>query len=508
MQRQPAEPGPANLQTLSAPVGGWNALDALEQMPPNEAPILTNWVPYPTSCNVRNGYTQFATGFSGQVETVMTYAGLTASKLFAACAGNIYDITSGGAIGAPAQTGLTNDRWQYTNISNSGNSYIYMVNGADKARYYNGTVFSTPTISGVDSSTFININLHHNRLWFVQKNSLNAYYLATSAIAGPAVLFPLTGVVQKGGFLVAMATWTIDAGYGVNDYAVFITSKGEILVYSGSDPTDSSTWGLIGDWQIGSPIGRRCYMKYQGDLLIITQDGLFPMSAALQSSRTNPQVALSYKIQYAMSLAISSYSANFGWQVFQYPKENLLWVNIPINVGSSQQQYVMTTLPNKAWCNFNGWGANCWELFNDDPYFGGNQFVGHAWNTLADNNTNIVCDGLQAFNYLDSPELKQFTMIRPFLNTNGSPNIFASLNIDFSLADMTGPLSFTPTSYATWDNGKWDTSVWGGDLTLTNQWQGAQGVGNAAGVRLKSASQGIQVQWTACTVVWRKGGIL
>ncbi len=313
--------------------------------------------------------------------------------------------------------------------------------------------------------------------------------------------------MQRGGHLVATATWTIDAGYGVDDYTVFLTSSGEILVYSGSDPADATTWGLIGDWQIGAPIGNRPFLKYQGDLLVITQDGLFPMSGALQSSRTNPQVALSFKIQYAMSLAVSSYGANFGWQVIQFPKENLLWVNVPVATGASQQQYVMSTI-NKSWCNFTGWEANCWELFNDEPYFGGSNYVGHAWNTLADNGTNITATGLQAFNYFQSPELKRFTMMRPFINSNGAPSIGGSLNIDFDLSDNTAPLSFTPVNYAVWDTGVWDSAMWGGDLQLSKLWQGVNGIGNAAAVHLKCAAQGINVEWTACSVVWERGAIL
>lgn len=508
MRPRPLARGRANERTISSPTGGWNAVDSLEEMPENEAPILTNWVPYPTSCNVRNGYTRYATGLPSQVETVMAYVGPTASKLFAASSSNIYDVTSGGAVGAPVQSGLSNDRWQYVNYSNTGGQYLYIVNGADAARYFDGSTWTVASIASVTSSNLININLHQNRIWFVEKNSLRAWYLATSALQGVAKKFDLTGVVQKGGYLVAMATWTIDAGYGIDDYAVFITSKGEMLMYKGSDPTDPTTWGLIGDFQIGSPIGRRCFMKFAGDLLIVCQDGLYPMSGALQSSRTNPKVALSYKIQYAMSAAISSYGANFGWQVLQFPKENLLWVNVPVSEGASQQQYVMTTLPNKAWCNFSGWEANCWELFNDDPYFGGNGYVGRAWNSLGDNSTNIQADALQAFNYFGTEALKRFTMMRPFLNTNGSPSILGAMNIDFSLADNTALLSFVPTSYATWDSGIWDTSVWGGDLNLSNQWQGCTGVGNTGGVRLKSATQGIQVQWAATTVVWESGGIL
>jgi hypothetical protein len=44
----------------------------------------------------------------------------------------------------------------------------------------------------------------------------------------------------------AMGTWTLDAGYGVDDYAVFITNNGEAIVYKGSDPSDPNDWSLIG----------------------------------------------------------------------------------------------------------------------------------------------------------------------------------------------------------------------------------------------------------------------
>lgn len=505
--RQAPQRARAREKTISAPIGGWNALNSLESMPENDAPILTNWFPTPTTCINRYGYTQFATGLGAQVETVATFAGLTSSKMIAAAGTNIYDVTNGGAVGAAVQSGLTNARWQYVNYSNTSGSYLYLVNGADAPRYWDGTNWTNAAITGVTPANLIHINLHKNRVWFVEKNSLNAWYLATSAIAGAATKFDLTGVVQQGGYLVAMATWSIDAGYGLDDYAVFLTSKGEVLVYKGADPADATTWGLIGDFQIGAPIGRRCFVKFSGDLLVICQDGLYPMSGALQSSRTNPKIALSYKIQYAMSVAISSYGSNFGWQAIQFPKENMIWVNVPISEGSSQQQYVMNTI-TKAWCNFTGWGANCWEIFNDNPYFGGNGYVGKAWDSLADNGTNIVTDGLQAFNYFGTEALKRFTMIRPFLQTNGSPAVQGSLNIDFSLADPTSMLSFSPTSYATWDSGTWDLSVWGGELSLSSQWQGANGIGNTAGVRLKSATQGIQVQWAATTVVWESGGIL
>ena len=54
-----------------------------------------------------------------------------------------------------------------------------------------------------------------------------------AAVAGAASMFDLGQIFTEGGYLMAMATWTVDAGYGVDDLAVFITSEGEVAVYRG-----------------------------------------------------------------------------------------------------------------------------------------------------------------------------------------------------------------------------------------------------------------------------------
>src|SRR2546429_6115858 len=110
-------------------------------------------------------------------------------------------------------------------------------------------------------------------------------------------------------------TWTLDAGYGIDDHLVFITSNGEVVVWRLTDPTTPTGIAMIGLFQIGSPVGQRCYVKYGGDLLIITQDGVVPLSAALQSSRLNPRVSITDKIQDAMSTAGPHSRADFCLQV-------------------------------------------------------------------------------------------------------------------------------------------------------------------------------------------------
>jgi len=506
----------ANARSVSvpAPVGGWNARDSLADMAPTDAASLTNWFPSTTEVMVRKGYSRFATGITGQVESLLNYAGGSADKLFAVNAGgSIYNVTSGGAVGAAVVTGLSNGRMEYQNISTSGGNFMLCVNSANKLRGYNGTTWwtdgdGTHDITGIDTSTVSNISLFKNRIWMIEENTLNAWYLPTSSIAGAALQFPLQSVARKGGYLVDMCPWTIDAGYGVDDLLVFVTSKGETIVYKGTDPSSIASWSLVGVWESGAPVGNRCLMKYEGDLLIIGQDGLAPMSGSLQSSRVNPKVQLTDKIQWAVSDAVTNYGSNFGWETLYYPKQNMLIMNVPVSAGSNQEQYVMNTI-TKNWARFTGWGANTWCLFQDAPYFGGNGFVGKAWNTLADNGSNITSTAAQAFSYLNSPgRLKRFTMIRPILNTDGNPGISANLNIDFQIDTTSSPISTTPITGATWDTATWDSGVFSGGLAITKLWQSATGLGYAAGTQLTCATNGIDLRWVSTDIVYEQGGIL
>ena len=75
-------------------------------------------------------------------------------------------------------------------------------------------------------------------------------------------------------------------------------------------------------------------------------------------------------------------AAQFGWQMLFYPEENQLWLNVPNTVEKTQ--FAMNTI-TKNWCNYTVWNATCFELFNDQPYFGGNGYVGRAWYTQSDN---------------------------------------------------------------------------------------------------------------------------
>ena len=502
----------AQTVTVAAPIGGWNARDALGAMDPLDAVTLQNFWPGTNSVILRNGYTKHATGLPAEVQTLMAYSSGTSNKLFAVSDGKIYDATSSGAVGAAAVSGLTNSKFQYTNITTPAASYLMAVNGADKLRTFDGSTWHTDgdgspyDITNIDTATVSNITLFKNRIWLTTNNTLKVWYLPVNSIGGAAVALDMTSIFQLGGYIMAGMTWTLDAGYGVDDYLVFITSNGEALVWRLTDPTTPTGISQIGLYKLGAPIGRRCYTKFGGDLLVITQDGVVPMSGALQSSRLDPRVSITNKIQYAMSSAISTYGANFGWQLLYYPKENQLILNVPISEGT-QQQYVMNNI-TKSWCNFTGWAANCWELHIDDPYFGGDGYVAKAWNGNTDDTSNIDGFSLQSFQSYGTALQKQCKMIRYHLQTNGAPSVFGNVNVDYNLADESAQLNFSTNIYGLWDSGLWDTAIWGAGLVPSADWQGATNIGYTFAPLIKTATQGIQLQWVATDLVFEGGGVL
>lgn len=499
--------------TLPSPVGGWNARDSITSMGATDAVSLTNWYANTTEVTLRYGYSNHVTGLPGQVQSLMTYSGGATDKLFAASGTAFYDVTSAGVVGAAVVTGLTNAKWQSANVATTAGTYLYCANGVDAPELYDGATWtaitgvSVPAITGVTTTTLNSPCVFKNRVWFIQTNTLVAWYLPVQSVGGAAASLDMRAYCQLGGYIVAMGTWTIDAGQGVDDYLVFVTSNGEVLVWQGTDPGSATTWAIKGVWRLGTPVGSRCLYKYQGDLLYLCQDGVLPMSGALQSSRVNPRVALSDKIQQAMSAAVSAYGSTFGWQMIHFPAQNQVWVNVPISVGS-QQQYVMNTI-NGAWSNYEGWAANCWEILNDSPYFGGNTVVCKAWDTLKDNTSNINASGLQAFNgFRKNGLLKRFTMAKPIFRSQGPVTVGVGFNVDFDTTDnVTLAAASQNFTLGLWDSSLWDQCIWGA-LTILQNWVGITGIGNYGAAFVKISSPGTDIRWESTTIVFETGGIV
>lgn len=497
------------VKIVPAPIKGWDALSPIAAMEPQYAVTLDNWVPRTGYCEIRGGYNAWAQGLStGPINTLMTYRPASGDEmLFAAAGSTIYDVSTYGSYTA-SLTGLNSDKFQYVNFTPSGGaSYLVIASGQDLVRNYNGTAWSTPAITGVLSSTFIHVTSFKRRLWFVEVDSTRAWYLGTDAIAGAATALDLGPFMTKGGYLNSIVTWTVDGGTGPDDYLVFITSKGQYIVYKGTDPTNANAWAMIGTFDVASPIGRRCAIRFGADDFVITTQGVLPVSQTLPfDPAASRSVAITNRIQNAMLQSAQLYNTNFGWEIISFPAQALLLLNIPQVEGQTQVQYVMNTITG-AWCSFSGWNANCFEIYNESLYFGGNTgSVNLAYTGGLDYVSPIQYTMKCAFNYLDEPgRIKNANMIRPFFVADGTISPQIAINVDFADDAITAPVTSLSPVGAIWDTSVWDTGTWAqGTITVTN-WLSCNALGTALSINMAVNISGSSASQAALSSVFDIG---
>jgi len=493
VRQNPSRRQNAVARSIPAPVAGWNTEDALAGMKPTFAVILDNWIPRGGRLEMRRGHIEQVTGTTDPVETLVTYSSGSGDKLFACAGADIYDVTAAGALGSAEFTSSASTpsaRWNWINFANDAGRFALLANGEEGPIKYNGSAFSSNTITGSAApGTLVEANLkfvmaHKRRVHWGEKEALRVWFLDVNAIAGAAELLDLGPVFGAGGHLVGMATWSRDNGAGgLDDLAVYVTSEGQAAIYAGSDPGDPADWAIVGTFEFAKPIGERPLVKDGGELCIVTEEGLLPLSIAIAAKRDDQKPRmLSRYVGTAFSDAALSYGSAFGWQALYYSgRGGMIIVNAPTEEGVSAVQFVRAS-QNGAWSRFTGLNAICWGLANGMIYFGGAVGI-YRWDVGAsDNGEPIVPDVLPAFNEFGNRALiKDFTMVRALIYAPTIVRPAMDVVVDYDKLTL-------PTAV--------QTTVTPGDISpddekqIRDEWTGAAGVGYVAAPRMRFAMTG------------------
>lgn len=473
----------STVKIVPPPYGGWNARDDLAAMKPEDAVILENVIPADNGVVTRGGCVEWTTGLGSSVQSLLEYNSPTGTeKLFGATDDAIYDVSSQGAVGAAAVSTLTNGWWQSLQFATAGGNYLVAVNGADGVRTYDGSVWATQTITGATAANFITVTAHIERLWFCEEGTLKVWYLPVNAIAGAATSINLGYHSKLGGKLMAMASWTRDGGAGMEDLAVFITSRGELHIFSGIDPSSSTTWERVGTFKVPEPIGRRCMIKVGGDVGILTTQGLIPLSGVLaRAESAQGRTAITDKIRKAFTAAYDDAPALNGWCVQEYPVGKLLVINLPITEGVSAMQFVMNANTG-AWCRFTGFNANDWALKGTDLYFAAVDGTVYKYGGSTDNGANIEGTSVSAFSRFGTDRTKHFKRILPQFFGPGGYRPAVGIALDYSEDVSTVAAPVATTSGVDWDTGDWDVAEWAPPSRASALWQALRGKGYTAAV--------------------------
>jgi hypothetical protein len=503
----------ADVRSNPAPIGGLNTRDPLSAMKNTDAVELDNIFPNSSYCEMRGGHASHATGMTGNGKTLAVYNKLTGqNQMFCTTSSGTYNVSSPGAVGASVAA-RTDGKHQWIMYGDGTSNWLIMVNGVDKPLYYDGATWvavdgvSSPALTGLTTTSISSVFASKFRLFFLQNNSLAFWYLPAGVAGGALTRFDLSGVAQNGGYLVAGETWTVDAGDGPDDRIVFVTSEGEVIVYQGTNPSSAADWRLVGRYQIGRPLGKSCLRKWSGDLVVLTENGVFPMSAAIQSDAIDYKLALSFKIEPTFTDAARISFSTFGWKTTLLPSRSALIVNVPVAEDGTHHQYVMNTL-TKAWCRFKGWDAEDFSVFNRELYFCRGTAVYKAWTGTADNGNNIGYYGKTAFSYFGSPsQQKKFTMFRPVLAVNGNLTFNTDIDVDFKNDPIVGTATYNVSSTSLWDSAVWDTATWGAGSEIVRRWSSpAVEPGYCAAGKIKIATNSLSIKWISCDYVMERGG--
>ena len=477
------------MEAFDAPTRGWIRNENLAKAKAGGADILDNWFPTATGIRVRGGSTKYATiGAGTRVGAIMPYVLGATKKLFAANTTAIYDITTVAdpeVTPAASVSGQTSGDWAWVQFTTSGGTYLRLVNGADTPQIYDGASWTTvPAITGVTATSLLHVWSFKNRLFFTEKDTLNAWYLPTDSIGGVASQFPLGGIFKRGGSLVFGGSWAVDTGSGLGEKCVFVSSEGEVAIYEGTDPASAASWALEGVYRIGRPLGQRAVFRAGGDLAIATDVGIIPLSQAITTDLgALGGKAITRTIEDEWADQVAARSGLYPWHVELWPTKQICIVAMP-TYSSLPSQCFVANMRTGAWCRYTGWDTQCLGLYQDRLFFGtAAGLIVEAETGGTDQGSSYTAQYCGLYDDCRAPGMpKVVTMMRPVYLTTQGIGDKVSCSFDYTATFPTAPNAAAIIPGAnTWDTGLWGTALWSDTLTQTvsKNWRAVTGTGLA-----------------------------
>lgn len=531
---QKMRPRKSQVMSYPAPTGGLvsNRNLAMSRSPdqPPGAAVLDNMFPTATGVILRRGSRRWASIMEeSPVQSIFSYVSGNQREMFAANASGIWNITSvpspytwalssaeeeiiaidpptevafgvDGMLGFDEMTGTASGDWQVVQFSTAGGVFLVGVNGVDPAFLYNGTTFTATTITFPGGVTLTTADLSYvwvykQRIWFIQKDSLNAWYLPVDQVGGALTLWPMGGVFVRGGALLWGQSWSLDSGGsgGLSEQCTFCTTEGEVAAYQGLSPDVDQGWTKVGVYRIGRPLGKKAIMRAGGDLVIATSVGFISLAAASRNDYAAlGQGAVSYPIEDDWSEAVQRRGND--WRVQVWADGQMAIVAPQVQLGRTPTVFAVNVNTGK-WCKFTGWDITAMEVFNGGLFFGSsNGSVRQGWVGGSDEDLPYVGRVLPLFDDLGAPaSIKIAKMARAITRgaykTKAQVSGHANYNPNFPAPPSTSDI---PVGNE-WDNATWGESVWDAEDSeiITGDWVSVGGSGHDISIGVQFTSGAI-----------------
>jgi hypothetical protein len=305
---------------------------------------------------------------------------------------------------------------------------------------------------------------YRNRLFFIEQNSMNAWYLPLNAVGGLLAMIPLSGAATEGGKLLFCTTWSIDAGDGIDDKLVFATDLGELLIFTGSNPSDAANWRQEGRYEISPPMGMNAHIAIGGDLLIATVDGIVPISGAITKSRAELELAAITRSIKPIWRAEVLEKREWPWTMCKWDEYGAIFVAVPGSAPGKERCLVVNAATG-AWARYTGWDATCFARMRGDMFFGTQHgVIMQADRTGYDDGLPYVATLVGGWEVFQSPsQTVTWRQARASFSARAGepfqPQLSATTDYVVVLPPppVAGP---DPGLLDLWDQGLWDSAKW------------------------------------------------
>ena len=505
--------------TIPAGIEGINAVQSLALMSVAEVVYTYNLVSQDLGMVVRKGFEEWAKGWTGSIgKTAIPFEGHQDAddKLFVANSEGIWDCTAEGEL-APTKVLTWDDTTgeagycSFVLFSNDGNDLFILL--CDVVNGYHVYTQTTDTwdkvtqgtgagqVEGIDPTNFDFVMVWKNRVWLIEQDSANAWYLDVATLYGAVTKFNFGSQFRQGGSLRAIYNWSLDGGLGLDDLLVAVSGAGDVVVYQGTDPDDASKFSLQGSWFVGGvPLGNRFGTEFGGEVYILSVYGLLPISQLLNGSSTNdPNTYLTAKISPFIRRVMTERREQLGWQVVVHTEDAQIHIETPQDSKNGNVAFVQY------------FGNQAWSMIRGLDKYHTVSWRGKTYWTAGDRNSLQIKEGnrdnvwlepdvdgvaapvdwsvLTSFQDLGTgPSNKRVQYIRPNFLADAVPAYSVVARYNYDVAELTTVPSGDLNEAGRWDVANWDDAIWGGSAAVIDAARGSFGMGRHVAVAMRGRS--------------------
>jgi hypothetical protein len=398
-------------------------------------------------------------------------------------------------------------------------------NASDGAGWIVGPI-GTNVVNGLNLSY---VWKYRNRLFFIEANSMNAWYLGINSVGGLLTQIPLAGSTTKGGKLLFGATWSMDAGDGIDEKCIFCTDQGEVIIFTGTNPSDAANWRQQGRYSISPPLGMNGHLQVGGDKLILTVDGIVPLTQAISKDAGQLDLAMLTRTIEIMWHSEVAAKRAWSWTIKKWDEQSSIFVSTP---GGSPGNRCCLLVNNTtgAWARNVGWDATCFLRLRADMYFGTQDgFIAQAERTGLDDVYDASAQAIRTRPYVatlvggweafgaPANQVVWHQARTSFRSTGGQPfqpQLASTVDYVVTIPPPPAP-GADPGVQEVWDQGLWDVARWDQLTTAVapvrnTLWQsiGQTGFAHALIVQVTVAQQAPpSVELIATSVTYEPAGV-